>query len=134
MFATDDADLYARQLDYFGIELGMLRNDNKIIYAYHLSKPKPDTRVLDDRARNENRYYLTWHNADSQKADGELLARAGIDAGDHLVLKFLSQPLEMQLLALERSYREANPKEIARTRFGVRGRKRVLLLCIGANT
>ena len=37
-------DLYARQLDFFGIELGVLMPDNKIIYAFNLRKPKPDTR------------------------------------------------------------------------------------------
>ena len=120
VFSTDNTDVYARQLDFFDIELGMLMPDNKIVYAFHLSKPKPDTRVLKNPAANEKRYYLTWRNSESQQADRELLKRGGIDAGNRLVLKFVSQALEAQLSALERNYGGVPAREIAKTRFGVR--------------
>jgi hypothetical protein len=119
-FSTDHTEFYARELDYFMIELGMLRSDNTIVYAYHLSKSKPDTRVLDNPALKEKRYYLTCRDAGSSEADRKLLARAGIQVGNRLVLKFLPPPLEANLINLERRYREAMPRDIARTRFGVR--------------
>ena len=119
-FSFDDVDVYARQLGFFGIELGVLQPDNKIIYAYNLNKPRPDSRVVSNPAVNENRYYLTWRNGEMQQADRELLARAGIDPGERLALKFLPREIERQLAILERNYRNATPREIARTRFGVR--------------
>ena len=120
VFSTDKTDVYARQLDFFGIELGVLLPDNKIAYAFHLTKKKPDTRVVADPATNENRYYLTWRLADSRKADQKLLKRAGIEAGNRLILNFLPRDVEGQLIILERDYRGSTPPKIARTRFGVR--------------
>ena len=89
MFSRSTLDIYARQLDFFKIELGVLMPDNKIIYAFNLAKAKPDTRTVSNPAANEKRYYLTWRNGDLQQADRDLLGRAGVDFGDHLILKFL---------------------------------------------
>ena len=55
-----------------------------------------------------------------QQADRDLLARAGIDVGDSLVLKFLPPEVEKQLIGLEESYAGAEAKRIRKTRFGVR--------------
>ena len=38
MFSKNTLDAYARQLDFFKIELGVLLPDNKIVYAYNLAK------------------------------------------------------------------------------------------------
>jgi hypothetical protein len=120
MFSRSTLDLYARQLDFFKIELGVLMPDNKIIYAYNLAKPKPDTRTVNNPAANEKRYYLTWRNGEMQQADRDLLTRAGVDFEDHLILKFLPKETEALLVTIERSYRGTDPKSIGKTRFGVR--------------
>jgi hypothetical protein len=112
-------EAYARQLDFFGIELGVLRRDSTIVYAFHLAKPKPDTRVVGDPEKNENRYYLSWRDGDLQKADRALLARAGIQAEDQVVLQFLPRETEEKLYLLEGSYRGLERKKIGKTRFGV---------------
>jgi hypothetical protein len=112
-------EAYARQLDFFGIELGIILPDNKIVYAFHLAKPRPDTRVITDPYKNEKRYYLSWRNGDLMKADRELLARAGIQAEDYVVLQFLPKETEKALLILERSYRGTDPKKMGKTRFGI---------------
>jgi hypothetical protein len=112
-------DLYARQLDFFKIELGVLLPNNKIVYAYNLAKPKPDTRIVSNPAANERRYYLTWRNGEMQQADRELLVRAGVDVGDSLVLKFLPRAIEANLIALETSYAGGDAKRIRKTRFAV---------------
>ncbi len=119
MFSKATLDVYAKQLDFFKIELGILQPDNKIIYAYNLAKPKPDTRVVKDPAANEKRYYLTWRNGEMQQADHELLRRAGVDVGDRLILKFLPREVEGNLFVLERDKNGKTPKEIRKTRFGV---------------
>jgi hypothetical protein len=117
-FSTDDKDLFARQLDFFGIELAVLM-PGRLVYAFHLSKAEPDTRVVSNIADNENRYWL-WRKSDSTKAERELLKGAGIESGDRLILKFLSRPVERKLIDLEESYQGAHPRDIKRTCFGVR--------------
>jgi len=119
-FNSSTLDVYARQLQHFGIELGVLQPDNKIIYVFNLTKPKPDSRVVSNPAANEKRYYLTWRTGEMQKADRELLARAGVDPEDHLILKFLPREVERDLMAKEKAENNATPKEIRLTRFGVR--------------
>ena len=119
MFSKATLDVYARQLDFFKIELGILQPDNKIIYAYNLAKPKPDTRVVSNPAANERRYYLTWRNGEMQQADRELLVRAGVDVADPLIVKFLPPKIEAELLALEGNHAGGDAGRIRRTRFGV---------------
>ncbi|MEN6459079.1 MAG: hypothetical protein ABFC63_09120 [Thermoguttaceae bacterium] len=112
-------DLYAKQLDYFGIELGVVMPDNRVVYAFNLKKPKPDKKEIRDPAKNETRYYLTWRSGALEAADEELLKRAGIDCEGRQIFKFLSQETEQKLAALERDFRGASPKDISKTRFGV---------------
>jgi len=123
LFSRATLDLYARQLDCFGIELGVLMPDNKIVYAFHFTKPKPDTRTLLNPAENEKRFYLTWQRGgDLQQADLELLSRAGIDSGGHLVLKFLPPAVEVALATLEKQWAEQHAEKgtiVKKTRFGV---------------
>ena len=112
-------EVYARQLDFFGIELGVLLPDNKVVYAFNLAKPMPETRT--GAADKERRYYLTWRGSgDLQKADRELLARAGIEVADRVILKFLPAAVEAQLAALEKAYAGKEAKDIRKTRFGVK--------------
>ncbi len=108
---------YARQLDYFGIELGVLLPDNKVQYVYNLTKTRPDTRI--GPADQEKRYYLTWRSGALQEADRELLRRAGINPQGKLILKFLPPKLEAQLLQMERARAGNNYKRVRTTFFGV---------------
>ena len=118
-FNSSTLDVYARQLQHFGIELAVLQPDNKIVYVFNLTKPKPDSRVVSNPAANEKRYYLTWRTGEMQRADRELLARAGVDPEEHLILKFLPKNIELDLMNLEKAENNATPKEIRLTRFGV---------------
>jgi hypothetical protein len=120
LFGKGTLDDYARQLDFFKIELGVLQPGNKIVYARNLAKPRPDTREVANPVAAENRYYLTWRNDEMQQADRDLLAKAGIDPGERLILKFLPAEVEQRLAALEASRAGTEVKRIQRTRFGVR--------------
>lgn len=111
-------ETYARQLDFFGIELGVLLPGDQVAYAYNLSKQKPDSRT-GPRA-SEKRFYLTWRRGDLEQADRELLTRAGIDSAGKTVLKFLPTKTEQALAALERAKAGAELKNVRKTRFGVR--------------
>jgi hypothetical protein len=119
MFSQATLNDYARQLDSFKIELAVLQPDNKIIYAFNLAKPRPDTRIVANPALNEKRYYLTWRTGEMQQADRDLLAKAGIDPGERLILKFLPKEVELNLMGLERAFNDLTPKDIKKTRFGV---------------
>ena len=110
-------ELYAHQLDFFKIELGVLMPGNKVEYAFNLSKPKPDRRT--GPADQEQRYYLTWRRVGLQAADRELLKRAGISAGNRLILKFLPPELEAQLVALERARAGDEVDNVRATYFGI---------------
>jgi len=111
-------ETYARQLDFFGIELGVLQPGNKVVYAYNLTKARPDSRT--GPADAEKRYYLTWRSGELQQADRELLARAGIQAQDRIILKFLPPAIEGRLAQLEKARGGARADSIRRTRFGIR--------------
>jgi hypothetical protein len=122
VFTNDSKGTYARQLDFFGIELAIMMPDNRLVYVSHLSDQKPNTRSVQLPTPNEKRYFLTERESDSRVADEELLSRAGIKAGNRLVLKMFPKQLVRQLTNLERSYRGADPWKIEKTRFGVRSR------------
>ncbi len=111
-------ETYARQLDFFRIELGVLLPDNRVQYAWNLAKATPDTRI--GPADQEKRYYLTWRRGELQQADVELLAKAGIAAEGKLVLKFLPVEVEATLVQLEKAYARGRQLEVRSTRFGVK--------------
>lgn len=120
IFDKTSLGAYARQLDFFHIELGALLPTGRLAYAANLSKSKPDMRYAENPHETEKRYYLTWHKGNLEKADRELLTRAGIDAENALILKFLPPALVERLAALEKAYAGAGEKKVKRTRFGVR--------------
>jgi len=111
-------ETYGRQLDYFKIELAVLLPDNKVDYAYNLSKRVPDRRT--GEADREQRYFLAWRRGDLEKADRELLTRAKVDWQGKPILKFLPPEVEASLAELERQHAGGNTKNIRSTRFGVR--------------
>ena len=114
-------ETYARILDFFGFELGVMQPNGTILYVYSLSKEKPDTRS--GPAAAEKRCYLSWTRGDLSEADRALLSRAGVDAGDKVVLKFLRPEIEALLTEIEKGHAGKNANRIERTRFGIR-RKR----------
>lgn len=60
-------ETYAKQLDFFGIEMGVLMPDKRIEYAARLTRSRPDRRT--GPADAEKRYYLTWKRGELEKAD-----------------------------------------------------------------
>lgn len=111
-------DLYAQQLDAFQIELGVLQPDGTVAYVYGVSQPQPLKRV--GKTEDEKRYYLTWKSGELEKADRELLARAGVDSGNKLVMKFLSPELEVQLAGMEAQHAGKRINEVRATYFAIR--------------
>ena len=108
---------YARQLDYFEIELGVLLPGNKVQYANHLDQSRPNQRT--GPADEEDRYYLTWLQGGLEEADRELLARAGIQSEGQLILKFIPPDLEMKLATMEKERAGYDVDRIRSTTFQI---------------
>jgi hypothetical protein len=121
-FSTAGIDLYARQLDFFKIELAAIGGGRpQVDYACNVSKPKPDHRL--GKPDEEKRIYMTWRDARSPIAvfDRQLLQRAGVATDRRLVLQFIPEDTERQLGLLEaQNAKGRNPLEFYRTVFGVR--------------
>ena len=109
-------DAYARQLDYFKIELGVLIPGNKVLYISNLSQSRPKTRK--GPRNKEKRYRFTWTQGSLEEADRLLLGRANIDVGRGLIYKFLQPELTQKLLRLEKE--SAGDKKVKTTIFGIK--------------
>lgn len=112
-------NVYAKQLDHFGIELGALFPAQKrLVYIKEFSA-KPVRREVKTGA-NEQRLYMNWQSGSLRKSDHKLFQKAGIDSRQALVLHFYPTKIENQLAKLELDYRKRNVKSIRRTIFTVR--------------
>lgn len=112
-------DEYGKQLDFFGIELGMLTTDGKLIFLSRLGQPKPVKRETTS-GKGENRLYMTWQGGARRKADLQMFQRAGIDVGGNVLMQFYTPDVERQMLSLELNYKKRPLKEIRRTYFSTR--------------
>lgn len=111
-------DEYARQLEYFKIELGVLEGGTEVTYVSSLVRPTPDKRT--DKVADENRLYMSWRRGQLGEADRRLASLAGIEVGDKLVVQFLPAELEAKLADLELAFAKRSAKEIRLTRFAIR--------------
>ncbi|MEZ6054637.1 MAG: hypothetical protein R3C02_25235 [Planctomycetaceae bacterium] len=109
-------DEYAQQLDFFGIELGVLQPDGELIYVSGLSG-SPKKRVVNS-GKGENRLYMTWQSGERRAADEQLLKRAGVPTTrQSVIFHFYPQKTEQQLATLEYNYKKRAAQEIRRTYF-----------------
>lgn len=118
-FGTENSvEEYARQLDYFRVELGVLYPDGRLVYVSQLSRPSPSRREVPS-AKDEQRLYFTWQGGERQDADIKLLAKAGVQVGQGRILHFYTPETENRLAVAERNYANRKAKEIRRTYFAV---------------
>jgi len=118
-YESSSLSAYARQLDFFKIELGAVGGKPTIDYAFNLSKPTPDRRTGSGKA--EKRLYLSWRDGTLQAFDRQLLDRAGVDSRGRVILQFYSAELENELARLEaQNAKGRSNEEFFRTTFGVR--------------
>jgi len=111
---------YAKQLDFFGIEVAALLRGGKLVYLSDLTKEKPTKREATS-GRDEKRLYMTWAGGGRRKADVQLLKNAGVDmARAELILHFYPKPTEEMLATMEVEHRNRAVSEIKRTYYAVR--------------
>ncbi len=112
-------DEYAKQLGFFGVELGALLPDSRLAYLSKLNQPVPDVRYV-KTGKDEQRLYMTWQGGDRRGADVELFKRANIEVGpDTTIFHFYSKATESKLAQLERDYKGRPIGMIRRTYFVV---------------
>jgi hypothetical protein len=90
---------YSRQLDSFGIELGVLGGASTVSYLSNLANPKP--RVRTAAAGSDTRIYLIWNSGPLREVDDVLVARAGFDPAGKVLAHFIPPETEKELLRLE---------------------------------
>ena len=114
-----DIDEYARQLDFFKIELGGLVPGGQLIYLSQMSQPTPQQRRV-QTGKDEARLYMTWQGGQRRFADLQLFRKAGIEIpADAPTFQFYPPEVEATLAQLERSYRNRPVEQIKRTYFAV---------------
>tara|TARA_B100000029_G_scaffold273727_1_gene268505 strand:+ start:1460 stop:2314 length:855 start_codon:yes stop_codon:yes gene_type:complete len=112
---------YAKQLDFFGIELGALfPAQGRLVYVRNFSSSK-DRREVRTGA-NEKRLYMNWQSGTLKKTDHQLFRKVGINTNGATILHFYPSGTENKLAKLEKDYRNRNVKTIRRTIFSVRKR------------
>jgi hypothetical protein len=119
MSATN-LDEYAKQLDYFKVELGVVGGGSpNVDYVANLSSARPNARVGDPK--NEHRLRFLHRSGELRAADRELAAKAGVKTDGRVVFQFYNDATYKSLLALEAD-RKGNRriKDVRRTVFGVR--------------
>ncbi len=111
---------YAKQLEFFKIELGCAFKDGRIYYLKNMSS-SPSLR--EERLNSKDqRLFMNWQGGDRVKADIELLTKAGVpQAEEGMVLHFYDPSTEQMLAQLEAERAGGRPPEqIRRTRFQVK--------------
>lgn len=116
---TGSIELYARQLDFFGIELGAILSGGKLIYLSELSADRPTTRTVESGA-SEKRLYMTWQGGGRRVADLQLFKKAGVEVGSGTIFHFYPPQTEALLAKLERDYAGRPVDQIRRTYFAVK--------------
>jgi hypothetical protein len=109
---------YARLLDYFGIEIGVL-GAGKMSYLSNLSRD-PATRRESSSGADEKRLYMTWQGGGRRLADLQLLRKGGIEPGAGTLFHFYPAEVENALARLEFDFGKRKADQIRRTYFGVK--------------
>jgi hypothetical protein len=99
-FEPETLGQYARWLDFFKIELGVLGRDNLVHYAYNLSQPRPDVRT--GAPSEEQRLYMNSGGTPLAMLDQRLARKAGIADRGRILLQFYPPPAQAILQDLER--------------------------------
>jgi hypothetical protein len=116
-------DEYAKQLDFFKVELGVAGGGNpNVDYISNLSAAKPTVRVGDPKS--EHRLRFLQRSGELRAADRQLATKAGVKTDGRIVFQFYSEAMYRNLLALEAA-RKGNRriKDVRRTVFGVRSNR-----------
>src|SRR5690606_1153498 len=105
-YASDKIDEYARQLDFFNIELGAAGGGSpQVDYASGFSG---SIKKRSGPPSDEKRLYMTWTSGTMKAMDRSLLGKAGINASGRVIMQFYPKPTEDQIATVELLYARNN--------------------------
>jgi hypothetical protein len=121
--SASSLDEYAKQLDFFKVELGVVGGGNpNVDYISNLSAARPTVRV--GKPQDEHRLRFLHRSGELQAADRQLAARAGVRTDGRIVFQFYSDEMYKSLLTLEAERKgKRRIKEVRKTVFGVRANR-----------
>ncbi len=108
---------YARQLDYFKVEVAAVSDDGLVEYIANVSRPKPDKRIGD--LANDDRWHFGWKTGTLLAADRDFLAKAGISVRGKQLQHFFPNAVQVRMAELERQYQNRPQSDILSTRFQI---------------
>lgn len=122
MFDESTLNQYARQLDFFDIELGAYvparpPKRGRLVYLGSVSSSNPEVRESD--GASDGRLYLMWQADRFAERDRALFRRAGIEMPGASFVLFLNAKTEQLILKTEEAWRGRKASEIRRTYFRV---------------
>ena len=118
-YESSSVDAYAKQLDFFKIEIGAAGGKKEMDYAFNFSKTRPDTRI--GPGDKETRFYVTWRSGTLRQYDRALLAKANIPTQGRQVMQFFPLELEDALVSMEQQNAKGRrSQEYLKTVFKVR--------------
>jgi len=120
-FSSNDVNLYAQQLDFFKVELGVAGGGIDVVeYCSNFSVATPIRRV--GAPKDEKRLFFLYKSGSLRDADRTLASKAGIEVADRVVFQFYQPDMYRQLLMLENERMGKHRiSEVLKTTFGVRG-------------
>jgi hypothetical protein len=119
-FSSTSVDLYAKQLDFFGIELAAIGGGSKEVeYAFGLAKRPIQRRT--GPSKDEKRLFMTWTKGALKQFDLQLLQIAGIPMQGKECIQLYSAATENQMAELESAKLAGKSiKTVKRTVFAIR--------------
>jgi hypothetical protein len=120
-FSTSDIEEYKRQLDFFGIELGVAGGGMATVdYVKDFTSVPPTTRLAQDPKR-EKRIRFLYRDGPLKQADRELARAAGIEIEGRVVFQFYKNEMYQILLKLENDRMKPHYiSDVVRTVFGIK--------------
>ena len=115
-YPRQGVDKYASLLDYFGIELGVVRGDQTIVVS-QLSKKPPTTKNV---VGPIEMLRFEWEGEGQRKSDVDLLRERGINVEGASIVQLFPKSLEQQLGDLEAKSAKKPIDQILKTIFIIR--------------
>ena len=119
-FSSNDINLYAQQLDFFKVELGVAGGGIDVVdYCSNFSTaPKKHS----GNPKSEKRLFFLYKEGNLREADRTLARKAGIEVTDRVVFQFYTPEMYKRLLTLENERMgKRRIIEVKKTTFGLRG-------------
>ena len=110
---------YAKQLEFFGIELGALTNKGKLHILRNPTAAIPNIETKDDPGKYGKLLHMIWQGGTRKQGDIKLFKKANVDVTFSVMFHFYPAATERMLLDLEKKHKGQPIKKIRRTYFSV---------------